>query len=283
VRADERVPAYLIRLPASVKTVFLAETSTAAFHRFDHSGDQRIEYRGREYMSIGLGGAGKQRAGDLGTPLGIYFVTEQLDTSKLHEKYGVSAFPLDYPNGWDRRQERTGDGIWVHGVDRRGGVRPKKDTDGCIALPNDKLLGLESRFLPNVTPVVIARELIWVDHGQVVAVRAELEAVVFQWADSLQRGNLHAYLSLYDSDFRHWGMNKEEWTVLTVQTLGSRPITDVSISDMLLLGYPEEKELYLSRFRLGVTEGPNTIEVNKRLYWHRSESGALKIIAEDSG
>jgi hypothetical protein len=78
-------------------------------------------------------------------------------------------------------------------------------------------------------------------------------------------------------------MNKEEWTVLKVQTLGSRPITDVSISDMLLLGYPEEKELYLSRFRLGVTEGSNTIEVNKRLYWHRSESGALKIIAEDSG
>lgn len=282
-RADELVPASLIRLPASVRTVFLAETSAAAFHRFDQTGDQRIVYRGREYMSIGLGGAGKQRAGDQGTPLGIYIVTEQLDTSKMHEKYGVKAFPLDYPNAWDRRKERTGNGIWVHGVDRRGGIRPKRDTDGCIALPNEKLLALEDRFLPNVTPVVIARQVVWANRSQVVQVRVELDAVISEWTDSLQRGDLYAYLSLYDSDFRHWGMNKDEWTVLKAQTLGARPITNVSISEMLLLGYPEENELYLSRFRLRVTEGSNTVEVNKRLYWRRSERGALKIIAEDSG
>ncbi len=281
--ADGKLPAYLIRLPASVQTVFVAETSDAAFHRFDHADGQTIEYRGREYMSIGQGGAGKQRSGDRRTPLGIYFVTEQLDTSKLHERYGVTAFPLDYPNAWDRRLERSGDGIWVHGVDPRGGVRPPRDTDGCIALPNDKLLGLEDRFLANVTPVVVASKVDWVDRGQVESLRAELERIVAQWADSLERGDWHAFLSLYDDEFRHWGMNKDEWTVFTVQTLGARAITAVTLDDMLLLGDPEEEGLYLSRFRHAVSDGKTTVKITKRLYWRRSDSGALRIIAEDSG
>ncbi|MCP4302937.1 MAG: hypothetical protein GY783_20320, partial [Gammaproteobacteria bacterium] len=98
--ADDRVPAYLIRLPVSVRTVFVAETAAAAFHRFENAQEPKVEYVGAAYMSIGENGDGKQRNGDRRTPLGIYFVTEQLDTSKLHEKYGVTAFSLDYPNAW---------------------------------------------------------------------------------------------------------------------------------------------------------------------------------------
>ncbi|MCP5092564.1 MAG: L,D-transpeptidase family protein [Gammaproteobacteria bacterium] len=281
--AVNELPAYLIRLPDSVKTVFVAETSAAAFHRFDNAADMKIDYQGTHYMSIGENGDGKQDDGDRRTPLGIYFVTEQLDTSKLHEKYGVTAFTLDYPNAWDRRMQRTGDGIWVHGVDRRGGKRPALDTDGCIALPNETLTKLENRFQPNVTPVVIARELKWVDRDALEELRVRLNAAVSRWAESLQDGDLHAYLSLYDDDFRHWGMNKTEWTVFSVDNLGSRSIEKVSVSDLLLLADPAEDEIYLSRFRLGVTEGSNTVEVTKRLYWHAAVSGDLKIIAEDSG
>lgn len=281
--AVNELPAHLIRLPASVKTVFVAETSTAAFHRFDIAADQTLDYQGAFYMSIGENGDGKQDDGDRRTPLGIYFVTEQLDTSKLHEKYGATAFTLDYPNAWDRRMQRTGDGIWVHGVDRRGGKRPPWDTDGCIALPNETLTKLENRFQPNVTPVVIARDLKWVDRQALEELRARLDAAVSQWAESLQQGDMYAYLSLYDDDFRHWGMNKTEWTVLSIDTQSSRSIEDVTVSELLLLADPEEDKIYLSRFQLGVREESRTVEVTKRLYWRFTESGDLKIIAEDSG
>lgn len=281
--AVNELPAYLIRLPASVKTVFVAETSTAAFHRFDNTADQTLDYRGANYMSIGESGDGKQDDGDRRTPLGIYFVTEQLDTSKLHEKYGVTAFTLDYPNAWDRRMRRTGDGIWVHGVDRRGGKRPPRDTDGCIALPNETLTKLENRFQPNVTPVVIARDLKWVDRLELEELRARLDAAVSHWAESLQQGDMYAYLSLYDDDFRHWGMNKAEWTVLSIDTQSSRSIEEITVSELLLLADPAEDMIYLSRFRLDVTEGSKTVELTKRLYWRATENGDLKIVAEDSG
>ena len=282
-QADEHVPAYLIRLPASIKSVFVAETSAAAFHHFENLAGREIDYLGAATMSIGQEGDGKQRAGDRRTPLGIYFVTEQLDTSRLHEKYGVTAFVLDYPNAIDRRLQRTGDGIWVHGVDPRGGNRPIRDTDGCIALPNETLEMIEGRFLPNVTPVVIARDVSWMEAGELDELRRDLDAAIARWANSLQSGDMHTYLSLYDADFRHWGMNKAEWTAFRTQAYGKRSIEEVTVRDVLLLGDPAADGIYLSRFRLSVKEGPNTVGITKRLYWRRAASGALTVIAEDSG
>lgn len=282
-QADERIPAYLVRLPDSVRTVFVAETSAAAFHRFENMAGPEIDYAGAANMSYGENGDGKQRDGDRRTPLGIYFVTEQLDTSRMHEKYGITAFVLDYPNALDRRLQRSGDGIWVHGVDPRGGKRPTRDTDGCIALPNETLETLENQFAPNVTPVLIATEINWVEPGQLDEIRGELDAAIARWANSLEEGDLHTHLSLYDADFMHWGMNKAEWTALLTETYSSRSIEEIRVSDVLLLGDPVEDGIYLSRFRFIMEEGPDSVELTKRLYWRRTRPGALTVIAEDSG
>ncbi len=279
--ADERLPAYLIRLPESVATVFIAETAAADFHRFDRVGDG-IEYRGSRYMSIGQDGDGKQRAGDRRTPLGVYFITEQLDTRYLHERYGITAFPLDYPNIWDLRRRRGGDGIWIHGVDPAGGKRPPRDTDGCIALANGDLLELAPKFRANTTPVVIAREIEWLDIEQISLLRSELENAVAQWTAAVTSGDMHGYLSLYDDDFERWGMQRAEWLSFSMQTLGTHPIHDASSSDLLLLGDPEENGLYLSRFKLAVDDGSVKTISTKRFYWRRDNSGALKIVADDS-
>jgi murein L,D-transpeptidase YafK len=283
VQASEPVPAWIIRVPEATRTVFIAETGTAAFHRFDRVGEG-VAKAGQDYMSIGLGGTGKTRPGDQRTPLGIYFVTEQLDTTKLHEKYGVTAFPLDYPNAWDRRHGRSGDGIWVHGVDPRGGERPKRDTDGCIALPNERLLALEGAFEANITPVIIGETIEWVDEVEVEAMRSSLEGAVSRWADALEQGDMVTWLDFYAADFERWGMNREEWVAFSLQTIAKRPITEVAFSDLLLLGHPVEENLYFSRFHLEVVEGETRKVISmRRMYWRRSESGALKIVAEDGG
>lgn len=279
----EPVPAWLLQLPEATPTVFIAETSASAFHRFDRTMQGVVKTR-QDTMSIGQAGVGKDRAGDRRTPLGIYFVTEQLDTTRLHEKYGVTAFPLDYPNAWDRHMGRTGDGIWVHGVDPSGGARPPLDTDGCIALPNDRLLALEQAFAPNTTPVLIATKLAWAEPEVITIVRDALHGAVAAWALSLREGDLYTWLELYDETFEHWGMNKAEWTAFTLETLGQRAISDVVVTDLLLLGDPSEDGLYLSRFRLEVSEGEARKVISmRRIVWRRSGSGAFRIVAEDSG
>jgi murein L,D-transpeptidase YafK len=282
LRADEGLPKMLIRVPESVKTVFVAETSTSSFYRFDRVGDDIVK-SGSYYMSIGQNGAGKERSGDRRTPIGAYFVTEQLDTSRLHEKYGVTAFPLDYPNEWDRRADRDGDGIWLHGVLSGGGKRPPLDTDGCIALPNDDLAALIPAFAANQTPVLITREVTWVDDSERQGLRVELEKRVAEWAESKKSGDLYSYLSLYDDDYTRWGLNKDEWSALVLHANNAEKADSTTVSDLLLVAYPEEEGVYLSRFRLTTVGKEQQTVAIARLYWRRDEHGAFRIIAESRG
>lgn len=279
-RAADALPAMLIRIPESLGTFFVAETTSARFHRFDRQGDDIVK-TGSFYMSIGQNGAGKQRSGDRRTPIGAYFVTEQLDTSRMHEKYGVTAYPLDYPNEWDRRAARNGDGIWLHGVLANSDQRPKFDTDGCIALPNEDLSSLMPVFADNVTPVLVTRQVRWVESVDTQGLREELEERVFDWAASKARGDLYSYLSLYAEDYSRWGMDRNEWSALALQA--DDAAGTAAVSDLLLLAYPGEDDLYFSRFRLTVVKNGQQTVTMARLYWRRDGSGAFRIVAESRG
>jgi murein L,D-transpeptidase YafK len=278
----DRLPAYLLQVPASVAAIFVAETGTSTFHRFD-TGASAAGPRDERYMSVGQNGVGKQRAWDRRTPLGIYFISEELDTSGLHERYGPLAFPLDYPNVWDRANQRSGDGIWIHGAAPDAGRRPPLDTDGCIALPNDELLDLQEQFVPLVTPVIITRQIRWLSPEQVSARRDEVNAILERWAESYRSGDLYGYLSLYAEDFGYRGMTREEWASYRIHSVSGTPLSEFSLSEILLLADPEDESLYLSRFRQTIVDDERTITTIKRLYWRRTAAGELKIVAEDNG
>jgi murein L,D-transpeptidase YafK len=282
VAAGDSLPGYVLQLPKSVKTILVAETDTAMLHRYV-ADDAGIFTNETWRMSIGQKGAGKQKSGDRRTPLGVYFVVEQLDTTKMHEKYGPAAYPLDYPNAWDAANKRTGHGIWIHGVTPGGGTRPERDTDGCIALPNDKLLILQPSLMPLQTPVIVTRRIRTVDQADLDATRLELLAALDAWSISYREGNWYKYVSLYMETFVYRGMNRDEWSAYRIQTVGDRQIEDFSIDDILLVADPEDEGLYLSRFRQRIRESDRSIATTKRLYWRKNEQGEFKIVAEDNG
>lgn len=279
---DNGPPSYVLSLPASIETVVIAETDTATLHRYWH-GENGLEPRDTQPMSVGQNGVGKQEIGDRRTPLGIYFVIEQLDTNKLHEKYGPAAFPLDYPNAWDQVNDRAGDGIWIHGVAPDSGTRPAQDTDGCIALTNESLLALKEHLIPHETAVIVTRVIVGASREEIAHTRAELMSVLKAWSDSYRVGDWHQFLALYAQDFEYRGMTREEWSAYRVRSVGGRTIEDFSVDNIMLLADPEEPGLYLSRFRQTITERERTMVTTKRLYWRRTEQGNLLIVAEDNG
>lgn len=279
---DGQLPAYLLELPASTTIVLVAETNRAAMLRFDN-GPAGPGYVDERYMSIGQNGVGKQRPWDRRTPLGIYFITERLDTRKLHERYGPIAFTLDYPNIWDRINRRAGDGIWLHGVDDRGGRRPPRDTDGCLALPNQDILAMADVLQPTITPVIITRDVRWASPEEIEALRAEVRAAVDAWAESIRSGDLHHYLALYADEFTYRGMTHTQWAEYRLVTLGAGKVEDLRLDDVLLLADPEDRGLFMSRFRQVRVESGRTVATTKRLYWRRDPDGVLKIVAEDNG
>jgi len=280
--AESDRPGYVLEFPASVKTVLVAETDTATLHRYvvNEQGWTNVATR---RMSIGQNGVGKSRVGDQRTPLGVYFVVEELDTRNLHEKYGPVAFPLDYPNAWDQASQRSGHGIWIHGVEPGSGQRPERDTDGCIALANEELLLLGPHLTPLQTPVIVTRQIQTMSEQDINAVRDQLSGALQHWTDSYRSGDWNRYLSLYTPDFAYRGMDRDEWSAYRLQTVGDRRIEDFTIDDVLLIADPEEPGLYLSRFRQTVTESGQTIATIKRLYWRKSAQGEFQIVAEDNG
>jgi murein L,D-transpeptidase YafK len=275
-------PAYLLEMPDSVSDILIADAATASMLRFVRSGDKIVE-KDRRYMSIGLNGTGKKRAWDRKTPLGVYFITEKIDTSKLNEKYGVAAYALDYPNAWDRQKKRTGSGIWLHGVDRKGPKRPPRDTDGCLALPNEEITLLEDVIEPHVTPVIVARDVTWATPDEIRKTRMEFRAALDIWKKSLAHGDLDTYLSLYANDFRFYDMNRDEWISYRIGVFESLQLHAVMIEDVMLLADPEEPDLFISRFTQVLVTDAGPIESKKRLYWRRNGGKRWEIVSEDSG
>ncbi len=226
--SDIGLPAYVLKLPESIETVLIADTGSATLHRYV-AGEQGLQLSETQRMSIGLKGAGKEKTGDQKTPLGIYFIVDELDTTKLHEKYGPVAFPLDYPNVWDALNKKTGSGIWIHGVTPGSGTRPQRDTDGCIALSNKELLLLKSHLSPLHTPVIVTRNIRIASAQEISATRDGLLAALELWTNSYRGGDWMQFFSLYGQDFEYRGMNRDEWFAYRIhikrQPLPTRSIT----------------------------------------------------------
>ena len=275
-------PAWFLHVPDSARTLLVADTGNATLYEYTVDGRDKISVVDY-YMSIGVNGAGKQRAGDRRTPLGVYFITEQLDTSRLHEKYGITAFPLDYPNTIDRLAGRTGDGIWLHGVTPGPDRRPERDTDGCIALPNEDLEALSERIRLLETPVIVTREMAFLAPDERARTADALEQSVSAWKQAVGASDLLAYLSLYDESFSYRGLPRERWAEFRTRQFLERQPDEVAVRDLFILRDPEDATLYVTRFVLDLTSAGGTATSLKRLYWRQGDDGRYRIVAEDNG
>ena len=278
--AGAELPAWIIEVPESTETILVADTGSATLYEYRLARDGAVDVT-EYYMSIGQRGVGKKRAGDRKTPLGNYFIVDQLDTSRLDPKYGVTAFPLDYPNAMDRRAGRTGDGIWLHGVLPGDERRPERDTDGCIALPNDDLAGLATRLELNRTPVVVTRTMRHVSGEEKRATRTALLKGVEAWRESMASGDVIGYLSLYAADFTYRGLDRDEWAAFREGQIRNAPA--LSVDDILVLLDPEDPGLAMTRFSTRRSGRAGDATMIKRLYWRQGDDERWVIVAEDNG
>ena len=134
--ADDRMPRALLQLDSSQKHAILVDSRQSRLYVFANE-DGRPRLIADYYVTLGKNGMEKTREGDQRTPIGVYFVTGILPRSKLTDFYGAGAFPINYPNEWDRRNGRNGHGIWLHGVPAAVYSRPPRASDGCIVLARE--------------------------------------------------------------------------------------------------------------------------------------------------
>ena len=236
------------------------------------------------YVTIGKEGAGKSVEGDQKTPLGVYFVTRFIDSDELPDLYGDGAFPINYPNIWDRRSGRTGTGIWLHGTPNGTFSRPPDDSDGCVIISNDDLNTLAPYIGEGqTTPVILAQEIEWVTKTEWQQRRNNFYGHLEQWRKDWESRDAGLYLRHYSKDYEGLGKNYESWVAHKRRVNPSKSFIKVDLIDTSIFLYPNGTDPILVMTFLQNYSSDNFHRVyRKRQYWRMEEDGNWRIIFEGS-
>ncbi|HET7198007.1 MAG TPA: L,D-transpeptidase family protein [Burkholderiales bacterium] len=278
---DNRLPRYLLQLPPEEKHAFVVDSRRSRLYVFENdAGRPRLieDY----YVTLGKNGVDKTREGDQKTPLGVYHVTANLPKSKLTDFYGAGAFPISYPNEWDRRLGRNGHGIWLHGVPRELYSRPPHASDGCIVLANPDLVSVARYVQVGLTPVIIADGIEWSDAATLQAERASLGAALEAWRADWESRDTARYLSHYSPRFSSGGENYAAWAAHKRKVNAAKKWIKVGLSRIGMFRYPGERDFVVVTFEQDYRSSGLSNAMKKRQYW-RKEDGGWKILYEGAG
>lgn len=235
------------------------------------------------YATSGKNGSDKLREGDKKTPVGVYFITAKLPREKLTDFYGSNAFPINYPNEWDKRQGRSGSGIWLHGTPSDTYSRPPRASDGCVVLTNQDLDAVATRMQVGMTPVIISNHVEWTKPGDSIALRNEVTRQIETWRKDWESRNVDAYLSHYSHDFSSNGENITQWSQHKRQINHSKAWIKIGISKVGMFLYPDRDDLVVVHFDQDYSSNNLINKMKKRQYWLKEKnSGRWKIIHEDA-
>ncbi len=239
-----------------------------------------LKYMSDYYVTVGKNGIIKQSEGDKRTPIGVYFARPKL-TQPLPDLYGDGAYPLNYPNDWDRENNRKGSGIWIHGTPSNTYSRPPRASDGCVVVTNRDLDELAPILQSGNTPVIITPNLQWLDSASASTEQKQtLTAAIDEWLNDWRAQDTEKYLAHYSKDFSSNGINYQQWAEHKNRVQADKPKVTIALSDISMFSYPDnQKKLVMVDFKQDFNSPALKNRMQKRQYWIQ-ENGVWKIIYE---
>jgi len=270
------LPAPVLQLAPSQAHVLLVDTSRSRLFVYANDGG-RPRYVTDFYISLGKNGVEKQRQGDQKTPLGVYRVVAAKE--RLPDFYGPGAFPLDYPNDWDKLQRRDGHGIWLHGTPSDTYSRAPWATDGCVVLTNEDFSKLSSYVDVSRTPVVIGQAVEWREPRRWESERESILAAFASWKSDWESLDANRYFSHYAAGFRSETRDLAAWKAQKRKVNAVKSWVKVGVSEVSLFAYPGARDLMMITFEQDYRSSNLSNRTVKRQYWTR-EGGAWRIVHE---
>lgn len=260
------IPSQFLQVAPRSRHAIAVDSSRARLYLFEN-GPEGMKLVADYYISVGKLGTDKVVEGDLRTPLGVYYITSNLDPKSLKDFYGSGALPINYPNPYDARRGRTGHGIWLHGTPPEQFSRAPKATDGCVVLANPDLERIIRTVEVRTTPVVIAQSLRWVQPAAAHAEQRQFKDVLQAWRNAKASGDLNRLLAFYTPDFNVNGKTISEWTPVMKVELSRMQGRDIELKDVSVLRWTDSADTMVVTFgevAAGARSGPV-----KRQYWVR--------------
>jgi murein L,D-transpeptidase YafK len=229
---------------------------------------------------FGKASGNKVSNGDHRTPEGIYFFSSYLEKAKLDfRSYGihdVKAFPMDYPNLFDRREGKTGSGIWLHTLPDDTPL--SRGSRGCVVIRNNDFDEAMSLIKLNNTPIIVQDEIKYVSPKEIDTQRVLMVTWLKKWLEAWQSKNLDNYMSFFDKSFHSKKMNYDQWRQYKSNLASTYGDIDISISEPRIVHFRDEWIVqFIQKYKSDKYEDFG----HKTLYIRGTTIDDLKIIAED--
>lgn len=271
-------PDYLWQLEPGQRHAIVVDTAKSRLYLYrNDNGTPR--YVADYYVTVGKNGTEKQTEGDKKTPIGVYFAGQQLAKKKLPDMYGDAAYPLNYPNEWDRHRGKNGHGIWLHGTPSDTYSRPPRASDGCVVLTNPDISMLAPILQDGHTPVVIAGDSL-TPPDELKARRENLMRALEQWRSDWEKQDTDNYLAKYSRDFFSEGKNLGTWSEEKRRIQKVKVHATITLSNLSVFRYPDGKQqMAVVNFNQDFRSDRLDSRMRKRQYWVL-EDGQWKILYE---
>jgi L,D-transpeptidase YnhG len=270
------IPSQFLALSPRNKHAIAVDASRSRLYLFENTA-RGLHLVADYYISVGKSGIEKAVEGDARTPLGVYFITSNLDPKSLRDFYGSGALPINYPNVLDSKRGKTGRGIWLHGTPPNQFSRPPLATDGCVVMANPDLDRIIRTVEVRTTPVVISQRIDWVAPHSARDQSKPFEEALTAWRNAKSSGNMDQLLSFYTADFNSHGKTLREWTPALRTELDRVRGRPIQLKDLSYLRWTDAADTMVVTFG-EVPDGTRT-GPTKRQYWIR-EGKQWKIFYE---
>lgn len=231
-----------VTLPQNIDNLIYVDTNKSRLYLFEIRDHALIKIFD-EYASIGKNGSGKNFEGDKKTPLGVYTLGKKI-TQPLSDFYGEGAFPIDYPNVYDKLLNKTGHGIWIHGTPKDTYSRAPKSSDGCIVISNENFNALESILKNKQTKVILSK----LSYDQYFTVENNIDKhnnfmrYFESWISNWTLKNYSEYIAFYDANAKYNSKAFEVWSSKKKKVFENTNDIQIAIDNLTIIDYPEEEE-----------------------------------------
>ena len=273
------LPESIIQLADNIPYAFLIELSKSRLYLVKNN-NSVPEIIADFYVSIGKAGFNKKASGDNKTPIGVYKITSHLIDEDLPELYGNGAYPINYPNIWDKRRKKTGYGIWIHGVPRDVYSRPPLTSEGCIVTSNHTLRKLKPYTIIGKTPVVLVENIKWIKRNTWHQNKNSANKILEDWKETWESLDPHDFISQHSINFRSKKHDFEERVAHILRIIKNKTYIKVKIENLNLFYYPQNKNLIFSDFRQHYESNNYKTSSNKKLFWKKEKDGKWRILHE---
>lgn len=230
-----------------------------------------------EYQSdIGRKEGNKSSRGDFRTPEGIYFLQKQLEGKELDYKlYGKLAFTTDYPNLFDRRDGKTGNGIWLHAIPESETL--ERGSRGCVVVRNKSIFEISPHIDLRKTPIIIHGAVETVDVQKQNAFSQDLLSTLSKWQKAWTSKDIESYITFYSKDFESLKMDRDKWKQFKTELSQKYQAIDVELSEPVIYAYNGKMIIRtLQHYRSDQHE-----DFGEKILYMTLEDGSYKIIAEE--